>query len=58
MKDMTMKEMFVKWMPVLARACFAAAVFLIADGHFPSHPTVRHGETVGDVRLLSGNGFL
>ena len=29
-----MKEQFVKWMPVLALACFAAAVFLIADGHF------------------------
>ena len=34
MEDMTMKEQFVKWMPVLALACFAAAVFLIADGHF------------------------
>ena len=29
-----MKEMFVKWMPVIALACFVAAVFLIADGHF------------------------
>ena len=29
-----MKEQFVKWMPVLALACFVAAVFLIADGHF------------------------
>ena len=29
-----MKEQFVKWMPVLALACFAAAVFMIADGHF------------------------
>ena len=29
-----MKKQFVKWMPVLALACFAAAVFLIADGHF------------------------
>ena len=29
-----MKELFVKWMPVLALACFVAAVFLIADGHF------------------------
>ena len=29
-----MKEQFVNWMPVLALACFAAAVFLIADGHF------------------------
>ena len=29
-----MKEQFVKWLPVLALACFAAAVFLIADGHF------------------------
>ena len=29
-----MKEQFVKWMPFLALASFAAAVFLIADGHF------------------------
>ena len=29
-----MKEQFVKWMPVLALACFMIAVFLIADGHF------------------------
>ena len=29
-----MKEQFVKWMPAIALACFAAAVFMIADGHF------------------------
>ena len=29
-----MKEQLVKWLPVLALACFAAAVFMIADGHF------------------------
>ena len=29
-----MKEQFVKWMPFLALALFAAAVFMIADGHF------------------------
>jgi len=29
-----MKEQIVKWMPVIALACFVAAVFLIADGHF------------------------
>ena len=29
-----MKEQFVKWMPVLALACFVIAVFMIADGHF------------------------
>ena len=29
-----MKEQFVKWLPVIALACFVAAVFLIADGHF------------------------
>ena len=29
-----MKDQFVKWLPVLALACFVAAVFLIADGHF------------------------
>ncbi len=29
-----MKEQFVKWMPVIALACFVAAVFMIADGHF------------------------
>ena len=29
-----MKEQFVKWLPVIALACFAAAVFMIADGHF------------------------
>ena len=29
-----MKEQFVKWMPILAIACFAAAVFMIADGFF------------------------
>ena len=29
-----MKEQFVKWMPVIALAFFAAAVFMIADGHF------------------------
>ena len=29
-----MKEQFVKWMPVIALACFAAAVFMIAAGHF------------------------
>ena len=29
-----MKEQFVKWMPVIALACFAAAVFLIAEGYF------------------------
>ena len=34
MEEMTMKEQFVKWLPVLALACFAAVVFLIADGHF------------------------
>ena len=32
--DMTMKEQLIKWMPVIALACFVAAVFLIADGHF------------------------
>ena len=31
---MTMKEQFVKWMPVIALAFFVAAVFIIADGHF------------------------
>ena len=31
---MTMKEQFVKWMPILAIACFAAAVFMVADGFF------------------------
>ena len=31
---MTMKEKFVKWMPVIALAFFVAAVFMIADGHF------------------------
>ncbi len=34
MEDMTMKEQFVKWMPVLALACFAAAVFMIAEGYY------------------------
>ena len=34
MEDMTMKEQFVKWMPVLALAFFVAAVFIIADRHF------------------------
>ena len=29
-----MKEQFVKWLPVIALACFVATVFLIADGHF------------------------
>ena len=29
-----MKEQFAKWLPVIALACFVAAVFLIADGHF------------------------
>ena len=29
-----MKKQYVKWMPVIALACFVAAVFLIADGHF------------------------
>ena len=29
-----MKEQLIKWMPFLALACFAAAVFMIADGHF------------------------
>ena len=29
-----MKEQFVKWLPVIALACFVAAVFLIANGHF------------------------
>ena len=29
-----MKEQFVKWMSVIALACFVAAVFIIADGHF------------------------
>ncbi len=29
-----MKEPFVKWLPVLALVAFAAAVFMIADGHF------------------------
>ena len=29
-----MKEQFVKWMSVIALACFVAAVFMIADGHF------------------------
>ena len=28
-----MKEQFVKWMPILAIACVAAAVFMIADGY-------------------------
>ena len=31
---MTMKEQFVKWMPVIALAFFVVAVFMIADGHF------------------------
>ena len=34
MEDMTMKEQFIKWLPVLALACFVIAVFMIADGHF------------------------
>ena len=29
-----LKEQFVKWLPVTALACFVAAVFLIAYGHF------------------------
>ena len=29
-----MKDEFAKWMPVIALACFAAAVFLIAEGYF------------------------
>ena len=29
-----MKEQFIKWMPVIALACFLVAVFMIADGHF------------------------
>ena len=29
-----MKEMFIKWMPFLALACFVAAVFMISDGYF------------------------
>ena len=29
-----MKEQFAKCLPVIALACFVAAVFLIADGHF------------------------
>ena len=29
-----MKEMFIKWMPFLALACFVAAVFMISDGIF------------------------
>ena len=34
MEDMTTKEQFIKWLPVLALACFVIAVFMIADGHF------------------------
>ena len=34
MEDMTMKEQLIKWLPVLALACFVIAVFMIADGHF------------------------
>ena len=34
MEDMTMKEPFVKLLPVLALACFVIAVFMIAGGHF------------------------
>ncbi len=34
MEDMTMKMQFEKWMPVLALACFAAAVFMIAEGYY------------------------
>ncbi len=29
-----MKEQFVKWMPVIALACFAVAVFMIAEGYY------------------------
>ncbi len=29
-----MNEQFLKWMPVIALACFAVAVFMIADGYF------------------------
>ena len=29
-----MKEQFIKWLPVLALACFVIAVFMIADGHY------------------------
>lgn len=29
-----MKEQFVKWLPVIALACFVMAVFMIADGHY------------------------
>ena len=29
-----MKEQLIKWMPFLALACFVAAVFMIADGHY------------------------
>ena len=34
MEDLTMKEQFVKWIQVLALACFVAAVFMIADGYY------------------------
>ncbi len=34
MEDMTMKEQFVKWMPVTALAFFVTAVFMIAAGYF------------------------
>ena len=29
-----MKEQLIKWLPVLALACFVIAVFMIADGYF------------------------
>ncbi len=29
-----MKEQLIKWMPVLALAAFATAVFMIADGYY------------------------
>ena len=48
-----MKEQFVKWMPVVALACFAVAVFMIADGYFwPGIVFIGAGTSLSSVAAV------
>ena len=48
-----MKEQFIKWMPVMALASFAAAVFMIADGYYwPGIALVGAGTSLSSAAAI------
>lgn len=51
--DMIMKEQFIKWISVLALISFAAAVFIIADGHFlPGIVLIGAGSSLSSIAAI------